>query len=298
MIMRKTTTDACFCSTGTYYGGMRDSGAYALTAEASELACEGVRAASAAMQIGIPADMDRSRIHAIRNHAKKGRARLEEAGFAIESFQIRGTVNAALAVPEVTVTLMGTARAEETTEEIPRAGQQILQVGWIGLEGMLRIIGEREGELKKRFTPAFLGQMKAYDDELFKIDRLEMARAAGIRFIRQIGAGGILAALHDLADETQSGIRVDLNRIAIRQETIEVCEYYRINPYQLASAGSFLMLSKDAEAFERLKAAGIPAAVIGQTTGDHDKVIHNGEDIRYIDRPAPDELYKVIRKGE
>ena len=45
-----------------------------------------------------------------------------------------------------------------------RAGQDIVYAGWAGLEGMLRIIGEKEAELRERFTPAFIGQMKAYDD--------------------------------------------------------------------------------------------------------------------------------------
>ena len=33
--------------------------------------------------------------------------------------------------------------------------------------------------------------------------------------------------------------------------------------------------------------------LIGRLTDNNDKIIQNGEDIRYIDRPAPDELMKI-----
>ena len=43
-----------------------------------------------------------------------------------------------------------------------------------------------------------------------------------------------------------------------------------------------------------MSARSIPAAVIGELTNNNDKIIQNGEDIRYIDRPAPDELEKIL----
>ena len=63
----------------------------------------------------------------------------------------------------------------------------------------------------------------------------------------------------------------------------------------IASGGSFLMLTENGEALaDALNQKGIQAAVIGQLTDSNDKIIHNGEDMRYIDRPAPDELMKVF----
>ena len=160
---------------------------------------------------------------------------------------------------------------------------------------MLRIIGEKEAELRARFTPAFIGQMKAYDSELCGLSKIAVADAMGVSVIRQVSRGGILASLWDLAKDTELGLNLDLKKIAVRQETIEVCEHFRLNPYQLASGGSFLMLSENGEALaDTLNQKGIQAAVIGQLTDSNDKVIHNGEDMRYIDRPAPDELMKIF----
>lgn len=284
--------------TGVYYGGMRDGAAYGLLTEVNELAAQGVHAGSAEIRIEIPADMDKSRMHSIRNHIVKAMEKLETEDFQLEEFHIAGEKCAALRVPQIVITAAGETDQKERIADAlltARAGQDIVYAGWAGLEGMLRIIGEKEAELRARFTPAFIGQMKAYDSELCGLSKIAVADAMGVSVIRQVSRGGILASLWDLAKDTELGLNLDLKKIAVRQETIEVCEHFRLNPYQLASGGSFLMLSENGEALaDTLNQKGIQAAVIGQLTDSNDKVIHNGEDMRYIDRPAPDELMKIF----
>ena len=284
--------------TGVYYGGMRDGAAYGLLTEVNELATQGVHAGSAEIRIEIPADMDKSRMHSIRNHIAKAMEKLETEDFQLEELHIAGEKCAALRVPQIVITAAGETDQKERIADAlltARAGQDIVYAGWAGLEGMLRIIGEKEAELRERFTPAFIGQMKAYASELCGLSKIAVADAMGVSVIRQVSRGGILASLWDLAKDTELGLNLDLKKIAVRQETIEVCEHFRLNPYQLASGGSFLMLTENGEALaDALNQKGIQAAVIGQLTDSNDKIIHNGEDMRYIDRPAPDELMKVF----
>lgn len=284
--------------TGVYYGSMRDGAAYGLLTEVNELAAQGVHTGSAEIRIEIPADMDKSRMHSIRNHIAKAMEKLETEDFQLEELHITGEKCAALRVPQIVITVAGETEQKERIADAlltARAGQDIVYAGWAGLEGMLRIIGEKEAELRERFTPAFIGQMKAYDSELCGLSKIAVADAMGVSVIRQVSRGGILASLWDLAKDTELGLNLDLKKIAVRQETIEVCEHFRLNPYQLASGGSFLMLAENGEALaDALNQKGIQAAVIGQLTDSNDKVIHNGEDMRYIDRPAPDELMKVF----
>lgn len=289
-----TERTAFFC-TGTYYGSMRDTGAYALLVQANELASRGICAASVEAQISIPADMDKSRINSIRNHMKEAVKDLADEGFSVKELRIQGGIQAALKVPSVRVTAAGTAEGTRHLQSAGPAGRDILLAGWIGVEGMLRIIGEREHELRERFTPSFLRQMKAYGREVCGLRKIAAAEEQGISVIRQITEGGILAALWRLSEESGLGMSLDMKKIALRQETIEVCEHFRLNPYQLTSGGSFLMLTENGDAAaELLRRKEIPAVVIGHLTGNNDKVIHNGEDVRYIDRPAPDELMKIF----
>ena len=99
----------------------------------------------------------------------------------------------------------------------------------------------------------------------------------------------------ELAKAAGKGISLDLKKFPILQETIEICECYRLNPYQLRSEGCFLIVTDEESRVERLLAEqGIRGTVIGEIANNNDKIIRNGEDIRYIDRPAPDELAKIL----
>ena len=195
--------------------------------------------------------------------------------------------------------MTGIARAEQTDkagkENLLKSGNSIVFTKWLGMEGMVRIAEEKEKSLKERFSAGFLKQIQSYRESIFAEKEILTAIEQGNVWMDQIGEGGILAALWRLSAAAGSGIRVDMKRLPILQETVEVCEYFHLNPYQLASAGSFLMVTENAEALcQRLAEQEIPASIIGQITDNNDKIIQNGEEIRYIDRPAPDEIYKIF----
>lgn len=184
-------------------------------------------------------------------------------------------------------------KREERTDKL-RTGWKILLTGWIGLDGMLCILEKKQEELRQRFAPAFLMQAEAHrrDEKCCSTEEMEELTDA---FVLPVGEGGILAALWNLAKETGTGIALDMKKFSILQETIEVCEMYRLNPYQLRSGGCFLVVTDQESRVKRsLEAKGIKVSVIGEITDNNDKVIRNGEDLRYIDRPAPDELAKIL----
>mgnify|MGYP001718397955 CR=1 FL=1 len=162
-------------------------------------------------------------------------------------------------------------------------------MGHAGMDGMLRITEEKEQELKTRFAPVFMKQIKSYRQQIFAPKEIEAAKAGGAFVVRQVADGGILAALWNLALELNQGLDLDMKKISILQETIEVCEHFRLNPYQMISTGSFLAVTDNGEV--------LTAAVIGHTTDNNDKILRNGEEMRYIDRPAPDEILKLYSGG-
>ncbi|MCM1123630.1 MAG: hydrogenase maturation factor, partial [Eubacterium sp.] len=75
-------------------------------------------------------------------------------------------------------------------------------------------------------------------------------------------------------------------------ETIEICEFYELNPYELLSGGCLIMVSDDGEGLvTALKREDISAVIIGRTTDSHDRVIYNEDEKRYLDRPKTDQIY-------
>ena len=125
--------------TGVYYGSMRDGAAYGLLTEVNELAAQGVHTGSAEIRIEIPADMDKSRMHSIRNHIAKAMEKLETEDFQLEELHIAGEKCAALRVPQIVITAAGETDQKERIADAlmtARAGQDIVYAGWAGLEGM------------------------------------------------------------------------------------------------------------------------------------------------------------------
>lgn len=273
------------------YGESEHTPVYALAAVLNDLALDGAGRPAARMQIEVPLATPGQWT---RSAEKEFFQVCTERKVNVEDVYIRK--NPLLHMPCITVTALGVLSdtSRKVLKRVP-PGSDIVLAGWIGMEGMLRIVQEDEPRLKTRFSPMFLKQIRDYEMELFLEKRIgpEELRMAG--YVRQVTDGGILAGLWNLAKELDSGIELDMKAFPLLQETIEVCEHYRINPYQLASAGCVLMTAGDGGGLaDRLNARGIHGSVIGCVKENNDKVICNGEEIRYIDRPAPDEIWKIL----
>ena len=96
----------------------------------------------------------------------------------------------------------------------------------------------------------------------------------------------------ELGEGAGAGLRIDMRKIPLRQETVEVCEYCGVNPYELMSGGCLVMTAEDGPGLAAaLEAEGIPATVVGKVTAGSGRLLVNGEEIRYMNRPARDGIY-------
>lgn len=173
--------------------------------------------------------------------------------------------------------------------------QDLVVTKWIGLEGTTILAKEKEEELLSRFSPSFLRTAMDFDQYLSVMPESRIAMEYGISAMHDITEGGIFGALWEMVSGAGLGLEADLKQIPIKQETIEICEFFHVNPYQLMSSGSMLIATEDgAGLVEKLEEAGIHGTVIGRTRSGSDRVIKNGEEIRFLDKPQPDELYKIL----
>lgn len=292
--------------TAVAYGQSKEVGIYALASVINALAADGVFDPVVQVRIMIPAYAYKSRIHTMEKIMKKaceGRGVLlqdiksERSNIITQSMVVVtgcGALNQSIENKQDSV---NGEKGMPVSQNVP--AQDIVLTKWIGMEGMLRILDEKEAELKTRFSTSFLKQMSIYKSHVFAQKEIELARKNGVRHIYQIGEGGVFAGLWNLAKEMETGLEVDLKKIPVLQETIEVCEFFRLNPYQLTSTGTMLMITNDGENLvEVLNEQGIPAVLIGKITDNNDKILRNSEEIRYIDRPAPDEMMKIFENTE
>ena len=103
-----------------------------------------------------------------------------------------------------------------------------------------------------------------------------------------------MAALWHFFDGFGLGFEMDLRKLPIRQETVEVCEVFDLNPYRLQSQGCILLTaSSGPKLLKNLEREGIPAALIGRTRTAIGREIYSGEVHSFLDRPKPDEIDKM-----
>ena len=77
-----------------------------------------------------------------------------------------------------------------------------------------------------------------------------------------------------------------MKKIPIKQETVEVCEFFGYNPYEIRSDGALLMVTSEGNALiERLAQEGVSAGVIGMIMDGNDKVILNDDEKRFLEPP-------------
>lgn len=277
-------------SSSTMYGESKTLLVYAMAKVVNDLATRGAKTSGVGIQILLPPQVHECRLREMAEEAARA-----GSAHAVQILTADVQVSPVIQTPVVSVHGVGVQKSEETIEpQMGRTGQDLVLLGWVGFEGSHRLLDEKREELKERFVPAFFHPFEALRDRIFAAEAISLAREYGAGVMQQISEGGILAALWDLAEAAGTGLSVDMKQMSIRQETVELCEFYHLNPYQLTSNGSILMLSDNGqELSDRLNEKGLKAAVIGRLTEGREKVILNGEEKRYLDRPAPDELVKL-----
>ena len=165
---------------------------------------------------------------------------------------------------------------------------------WIGLEGTAILARHYREGLRERYPAHLVEEAAGFDRYLSIIPEAASAAKSGVRVMHDASEGGILASLWELAESSGVGLTIDLRKIPIRQETVEVCEFCGVNPYTLASSGCLVLTAdRGEELVKRLDREGIPAVVIGGITDSHDRLIYNAEEKRYLDKPVQDEIHRL-----
>lgn len=182
--------------------------------------------------------------------------------------------------------------------EAVRPGMDIVAAGTVGREGAAMLACDRAEELLSRYPAFFVEEAKHLFDDGSMRRAAELLQKTGAVAVHDVREGGVFAGLWELSAAGGTGVDIELKRIPVRQHTIEVCEFFRLNPYMLRSGGTLLAVCENGErAVAVLHQSGIRAAVIGQTTDNNDKIIRYDDEIRYLEPPKEDEYYKCIDGG-
>ena len=185
----------------------------------------------------------------------------------------------------------------------------IVAVGHAGAYKAAETIVEHEKELRSRYRSSFVDRMleeartildagagtqagkgaeaqaETCTDAQMETDTTARTAAGNDVAAMHFMPGGYLGALYDLAEEHKCGIRIRVKAIPISQSTVEICEMYGMNPYQLPAFARIVLTQDPQRTIEEMDPQQREmAACIGYLTGGHDKVIVDKTNIEYINK--------------
>jgi hydrogenase maturation factor len=277
-------------STDPITGTTENIGTLAVHITANDISSNGAEIVGIMLTVLLPEGSRESELKEMMKEIEKVCAELN-----IEVMGGHTEITAAVNQPIVTVTGVGKMPKNYMIKTAGvNPGQDIVMTKWAGLEGTGIIAAGKEKELLSRYTRDFIEGAKGFLKSISVVPEAKIARKIGVTSMHDVTEGGIFGALWELGEASGVGIDVDLKKIPIRQETVELCEFYDLNPYQLISSGVMLMVTEKAnELVDTLERNNIPAAVIGRITSGNDRVVRNEEEKRFLSPPKSDELYKV-----
>lgn len=252
---------------------------------ANNLACSGADPVGIMVSILLPEGYEEAEL-------KKLVRQLEEAAASLNMEIMGGHTEVTPAVQEAALCVTGVGKVKKdrrTGSGGGCPGQDVVLSKWIGIEGTALLAMRREKELKARFSEAFIGQAQEFFKYMSAVPEAAAAVKSGVSVLHDVSEGGIFNALWEVAESSGVGLDIDLKKIPVRQETVEICEVFDINPYFMPSGGAMLMLTDNGyDLIRRLEFEGIPAQVIGKTTDGNARIVRNEDEVRYIEPPRPE----------
>ena len=278
-------------SDAVLYGDEKDLGVFAFAQVMNDLATRGASLIGVSIHITLPPYAYESRLKTMTENVER-----LAASKGVQILNAKAEVSPVVEKAIIHVNGVGVVKKEKFLPSGQgKACQDIVLIGYVGLEGTFRAVRARAEELSKRFVPSFINGINQLEEKLIIDKPIALAREMGASAMQQIKSGGILGTLWEMADASGVGLEVDIKKMSIRQETIEICEFCHLNPYQLTSAGSALVFTERGEELvEKCMEQGICASILGRTTDLTERVILGGEEKRFLDKPAMDELLKLF----
>ncbi|MEM1588880.1 MAG: AIR synthase family protein [Candidatus Bathyarchaeia archaeon] len=280
-------------------GSVERIGWLAVNVNANDIATFGVEPAFFSSCILLPENADESVAKTICSQMN---AASQKLGIAIIGGHCE--VTPGLANPIVIGCAMGVAdKGRYVTAGGARPGDKLILTKSAGIEGTAILATERHDLLLRMgFDSSLLKSAQKFFEKISVVEEALIAfKTCGVNAMHDPTEGGVLGGVHEMADASKLGVKIFEDKVPIAEETLEICNFFRINPLQLISSGALLIASKNEQAEEVLKELGrnnIEASIIGEFLASKKQrlLIGRDGDTKPLPRPESDHLWLALAR--
>ena len=258
-----------------------DIGRYLLAVNGNDLATMGAEPRWLLVTALLPEDVASEQAEAILESVRRACA---EAGVALVGGHTEITVG--LDRPILIGCLLGTVARDRLIRTAgARVGDAVLLAGGIAIEGTAILATEHSGELRERGVEANLIRRAAGwlgEPGISVLPAARLLRSLrGLHAMHDPTEGGLVTALHELAEAANVGLSLERRAIPVFPECRAICEALRLDPLGLLASGALLATLAAEElttAVQQLRAEDIPAVCIGSVVPGAEGRTFSGED--------------------
>lgn len=279
-------------TTAFYYSGNE---IYALDNAINNVIAAGGDPFAASVAILLPEHSEEADLRKITDSLAK-RAENYEIDIMAGHTELVPTVSA----PTVTVTAYGRSLWNNRQKEAAE-GLDVIMTKWTGMYGGAILSKVKREELLTRYSSSYIDSCGAYMEytslmpELSVIKNMPEKMRNEIYAAHDVSNGGVFGALWQILSACNIGAEIPVKNIPVKQEIIEVCEYFNINPYMMNGQGSLLLIVKNGEEFsEFMNEHGVKTSLLAKTVKGKKRVVLVGEEERFLVAPKGDMLNEVI----
>jgi hydrogenase maturation factor len=206
-----------------------------------------------------------------------------------------------LGQPIVTGCAIGVATdGQYVTSGGATVGNNIVLTKGAGLEGTAILASDQRRTLLKVLEESLIKRAERFFEKVSVVtDAITAFKTGGVTAMHDPTEGGIAGGLHELADASNVGFQVSEESIWIAEETRRICAHFEIDPLQLISSGSLLIVAEEEhteEIVKNLSRQEIPAAIIGEITEPSSgrKLVTRQGNQTNLAKPVTDQLWTAL----
>ena len=277
-------------------GASTNAGRIAMNVATNDIATRGVRPRWALSCIMLPLGSDDKTLETICMDMSAAAKRL-----GVSIIGGHSEVTPGLDHPLVIVFSVGVVENEKyVTTSGAKAGCTIILTKSAGIEGTAILAADRKEILTSRFGKRFVVCALDNFNKLSVVDEAMIAfEYGGVQAMHDPTEGGISNGLHEVADASKTGFKIHEDAIKVTHETFEICRFFKINPLNLISSGSLLIIAEQEKAsgiVGALEQNGIIAIVIGEIVADLEcrEIVRRNGSVEPLARPTSDDLWMAL----